>query len=230
MDITNILLALTILSVLVYGVNVGLATGLAKLSKTILLIIMAVYGGSLIITREIILPHSTVIMEVLSKNTNTFYLSLAIILLAAGILTIREWRIHDKQTKTSILLSIITPYPCFILSILALTIMLSQYSIELGNYVSLGLIFVILLTYTISRYTKLINRPYQVILGNFMISLGTYYLISALVTPNISTIRSEKLAAITIQSPTNLILLTIAIIVMMIVGIIINRKKYDILR
>ena len=57
-----------------------------------------------------------------------------------------------------------------------------------------------------------------------MITLGAYYIVSTLISPNMMMMRDEKLAAITIDSPLNLLLITVALIVVVLIGIYYNKE------
>ena len=57
-----------------------------------------------------------------------------------------------------------------------------------------------------------------------MITLGAYYLVSTLISPNMMIMRSEKLAAITISSPIALLSVVFLVIVMIAVGVMLNRE------
>ena len=225
---------LILLSILIFGINIGLATGLAKLSKKLLSLICIVYGGSILLMGYVCVIHSEIISSVIQGSNTEFYLLLAGIMLIAGILTIREWRVHDGNTKLSIYLSLIAPYPCYILSLIALILYINptkdMESIKLILFIVVALIIVIVLTYIISKYTRLVKKAYQTIMGNFMITLGSYYLLLALIMPNISIIRSGDLAAIKIGSIEEIIEFIILLIVLLIIGFILNRKSEGILK
>ncbi len=230
MDLMIIILQfLAVMSILVYGVNIGLATGLADLSKRVILFICLLYGGSVYYINYLGSTYTDIILEFVSSNNNLFYVSLGLLLIVAGIVTIREWRLHDKNTLLSIILSLSVPYLCFMLSLLLLNSYLTS-TIDLTNYTikilsSLVLIAIILITYFASKRSKSAKKSYQVIMGNYMISLGLYYLISIMVTPNIVTMRTEKLAAVSIEYPEMMVLLIISVIIMILYGIKNNKNN-----
>lgn len=235
MDIATILFEILILlSILIFGVNIGLATGLAKLSKIFLIIIDIIYGGSILIMGYIATIHSEILLSIINGSTTEFYLSLSAILLIAGILTIREWRLHDNNTKLSIYLSLIAPYPCYILSLIALILYVNPNgeleSTKIIMMIALSLMLVIVITYFISKHTRLIKKSYQSILGNFMISLGSYYLLLALIMPNMSVIRSSELAAIKIGSIEEIIEFIVLIIIFLFIGFVFSRQQDDVLK
>lgn len=228
MDYLVVLQLITILSVLVYGVNIGLSIGLANLSKKVISLICVLYGGSVFLLGTFVSSYANIILEFISFNSMFSNLALATILIIAGILTIREWRLHDNNTIVSILLSTVVPYICFMISLMFLNTSLSSLvdlnSVKVKGIMSLFLIIIILLTYFISKHSKISKKPYQIVLGNYMITLGAYYLVSTLISPNMMIMRSEKLAAITISSPIALLSVVFLVIVMIAVGVMLNRE------
>lgn len=228
MDYQVVLQVITILSVLVYGVNIGLSIGLANLSKKIITLICILYGGSVLLLGSTVTEYADVLIEFMNTNSMFTNLLLGTILMVAGLLTIREWRKHDNNTVISILLSTIVPYTCFMISLMFLNASLSS-SIDLSSWTNKGfmailVIIIILITYHISKNSKINKKPYQIVLGNYMITLGAYYIVSTLISPNMMMMRDEKLAAITIDSPLNLLLITVALIVVVLIGIYYNKE------
>ena len=57
-----------------------------------------------------------------------------------------------------------------------------------------------------------------------MITLGAYYIVSTLISPNMMTMRNQKLAAITIDSPINFVLIIIAVLIIVYIGIYLNKE------
>ena len=228
MDYQVVLQVITILSVLVYGVNIGLSIGLANLSKKIITLICILYGGSVLLLGSTVTEYADVLIEFMNTNSMFTNLLLGTILMVAGLLTIREWRKHDNNTVISILLSTIVPYACFMISLMFLNASLSS-SIDLSSWTNKGfmailVIIIILITYHISKNSKINKKPYHIVLGNYMITLGAYYIVSTLISPNMMIMRDEKLAAITIDSPLNLLLITVALIVVVLIGIYYNKE------
>ncbi|WP_323735914.1 DUF2162 domain-containing protein [Methanosphaera sp. ISO3-F5] len=228
MDYSILIQIITIISVLVYGVNIGLSIGLANLSKKVITCICILYGGSIFLLGSIVTKYSGAIIEFMNANNTFTNLLLGCLLIMAGLLTIREWRKHDNNTIISILLSTIVPYACFMISLMFLNASLAT-TIDLNSLTTKGymaalLIIIILVTYFLSKHSKINKKPYQIVLGNYMITIGAYYIVSTLISPNMMTMRNSKLAAITIDSPINLILFIIAFIIMIIIGIYYNRE------
>ena len=73
---------------------------------------------------------------------------------------------------------------------------------------------------------KVVKKPYPVLLGNFMLFVGLYFLASAIVIPNIATVLASKINPITIPSEGILIYASIGVIVLVFIGFY-TTKKYS---
>lgn len=91
MDTISILWQLGILaSIIVFGVKLGLATGLANLSKKYLATICVGYGGGVLILAQISSYYTKQIIDMIYTYNSLFFIIMAIIMILAGIFTIRE--------------------------------------------------------------------------------------------------------------------------------------------
>ena len=70
------------------------------------------------------------------------------------------------------------------------------------------------------------KKPYPVLLGNFMLFVGLYFLASAIVIPNIATVLASKMNPMTIPSVGALIYAFIAVIALLIIGFY-TTKRYS---
>jgi predicted transporter len=216
-------------SVLVFGIKIGLASGMANFSKKIITIIAASYGIGVYLIARIASMYSTEITEFVYGNNSAFYLIMAVIMIIAGVLTVREWKVHEKNTSQATAIAIIAPCPCCFMSIVV-SVLLVAPTVGLGvndlsPYVAIALFFTILISYFVSGLVmRIIKKPYPVILGNFMLFLGLYFLVSSLFLPNIAAAFQNNMGSIIIAN-TNLILWAVAIFVFfVVVGVFITRK------
>ena len=72
---------------------------------------------------------------------------------------------------------------------------------------------------------RLSNKPYPVLLGNMMLILGLYFLISGIVMPNINLVLTSKMGALSIPSVSMFIYALVLMLVLMIFGIYKTKKK-----
>lgn len=231
MDAVNILWQVGILSaVLIFGIKLGLATGLADMSKKYLALVSIGYGGGVLILTEISSHFTNQITDLIYTYNFEFFLIMAVIMILAGIFTIREYKVFEKNTTKATCMAVVAPCPCCFGSIIV-SIMLVAPSVGLGlidlSFIVAGaLVLTIVLTYFASNYlVKFINKPYPIVLGNFMFFLGIYFLLSALFLPNIAAMIQNPMDAITISSPYSLIGALMLMIVIVVIGGLISRRN-----
>ena len=231
MDAINILWQVGILSaVLIFGIKLGLATGLANMSKKYLALVSIGYGGGVLILTEISSFFTKQITDLIYTYNFEFFLIMAVIMILAGLFTIREYKVFEKNTTAATCMAVVAPCPCCFGSIIV-SIMLVAPTVGLGlmdlSFVVAGaLVLTIVLTYFASNYlVKFINKPYPIVLGNFMFFLGIYFLLSALFLPNITAMIANPMDAITISSPYYLIGALVLVLAVMFVGGLIARRN-----
>ncbi|RAP44772.1 MAG: hypothetical protein BZ134_02410 [Methanosphaera sp. SHI1033] len=234
MDIMGILWQFNIiLSLIVFGINIGLAIGLAKLSKKVLALVSIGYGTGIFILTTIATVYSQQIINTVNLNSITLYLIMAVYLIIIGIIGIKDWKVHTNDTKTSLVLDIVAPAPCFLIiivgSILNLVPTINYNTIGIEIIASITLITIITITYFITKKSASKHVPYQVSLGNFMIYTGAYFLIQGLLIPCILSIQGNQFREITIEI-LQIIIMLILVVVLIIIGIIHYRKNDDILK
>ncbi len=236
MDMMSVLWQVGIFaSVLVFGIKIGLASGLANLSKKLFALICFLYGGGVILISAIASLYADQLVQAIYSYNTIFYILMASIMIIAGLFTIREWKIHDKNTSTATSLAIIAPCPCCFGSIIASVLIVAPTigvtSLNLSWYAAVALVCVMIVTYFASNIiVRVINKPYPIVLGNFMLLLGAYFLLSAIVIPNIAGALSNTISPITINSPQDILMVIIAFAVLIISGMILNKRGKNILR
>ena len=231
MDAINILWQVGILSaVLIFGIKLGLATGLANMSKKYLALVSIGYGGGVLILTEISSFFTKQITDLIYTYNFEFFLIMAVIMILAGLFTIREYKVFERNTTAATCMAVVAPCPCCFGSIIV-SIMLVAPTVGLGlmdlSFVVAGaLVLTIVVTYFASNYlVKFINKPYPIVLGNFMFFLGIYFLLSALFLPNITAMIANPMDAITISSPYYLIGALVLVLAVMFVGGLIARRN-----
>ena len=231
MDAISILWQLGILSaVLIFGIKLGLATGLANMSKRYLALVSIGYGAGVLILTEIASFYTTQITDLIYTYNFEFFLIMAVIMILAGIFTIREYKVFERNTTAATCMAIVAPCPCCFGSILV-SILLVAPTVGLGLMnlsviVASALVLTIVLTYFASNYlVRFINKPYPIVLGNFMFFLGIYFLLSALFLPNITAMIQNPMDAITIAAVEYISISIIIILAIMAIGGIISKRN-----
>lgn len=231
MEIFSILMQVGILSaVLVFGIKVGLASGLANISKKYLAGICIGYGAGVLILSKVASYYTSQLTNLIYTYNSGFFIIMAAIMIVAGVLTIREYKVHNKNTSTATCMVVIAPCPCCFGVIIA-TILLLAPTVSIGvfilsEYVAVALVATILISYFASNtIVKFIKKPYPIILGNFELFLGVYFLLSAIVLPNIATALSKQFSGINIQSFNSLFMFIVLALVLIIIGYFMTKKS-----
>ncbi len=231
MDMMSVLWQVGIFaSVLVFGIKIGLASGLANLPKKLFAAICIAYGGGVVLISAIASLYAEQLVQAIYSYNTIFYIIMASIMIIAGLFTIREWKIHDKNTSTATSLAIIAPCPCcfgsIIASVLVVAPTIGVSSLNLSWYAAAALVGVMIVTYLASNtIIRFIKKPYPIVLGNFMLLLGAYFLLSAIVIPNIASVLTKDLTPITIASPQDLLLIILAFAILLVGGVVLTKKR-----
>ena len=235
MDMMSVLWQVGIFaSVLVFGVKIGLASGLANLSKKSFAIICIAYGGGVVLISAIASLYADQLIQAIYGYNTIFYIIMASIMIIAGLFTIREWKIHDKNTSTATSLAIIAPCPCCFGSIIASVLIVAPTigvsSLNLSWYAAAALVAVMVVTYLASNtIIRFIRKPYPIVLGNFMLLLGAYFLLSAIVIPNIAGALTKTVSPITIGSPQDILMIILVFAILIVGGMVLTKRGRNIL-
>ena len=231
MDTISLLWQFGILAaVLVFGIKLGLAVGLANLSKKYLATVCLGYGGGVLILAEISSHYTNQITDLIYTYNSLFFIIMAVIMILAGIFTIREWKQFERNTTAATCAAVIAPCPCCFGSIIVSTLLVAPTvglgAVDLSVYVALALVLTIVFTYFASNvFVRYVDKPYPIVLGNFMFFLGIYFLLSALVIPNIAAIMNKTMGSISIVSMDSLLGSILALIILIAIGIVFTRKR-----
>ncbi len=188
------------------------------------------YGTGVLILTEISSFFTEQITDLIYTYNFEFFLIMAIIMILAGLFTIREYKVFERNTTAATCMAVVAPCPCCFGSIIV-SIMLVAPTVGLGLMdlslvVAGALVLTIVLTYFLSNYLiKFINKPYPIVLGNFMFFLGIYFLLSALFLPNITAMIQNPMDAISISSPYSLIGALVMVLVVIAIGGLISRRN-----
>ncbi|MDO5841936.1 MAG: DUF2162 domain-containing protein [Methanobrevibacter ruminantium] len=231
MDILSALWQLGVFAaVILFGTKLGIASGLANLSKRNLALLCLAYGGGIMLLSAIASLYTSQMTEIINSYNSIIYLIMAIIMIFSGIYTIKEWKKHENNTMRTTRMILVAPCPCYFGSILANIIMAAPTiglgAFSLSQYVAIAMVLVILLGYFASNLiVKFLKKPYPIVIGNFMLFLGIYFLLSSILIPNIIQAFNQSMRYMTIPSLTSLALTFLLAIGIAIMGIMISRRN-----
>ena len=216
-------------AVLVFGVKIGLASGFAGLSKKAATAIAIGYGIGILILSAMISGYTDIIYKIIYDYNFVIFLVMAVVIIYAGFHTIKEWKVHQKNHASATCMAMIAPCPCCFGAVIAAIILASPFigasSLAIGKYAALFLTLTILIFYIASgAIVKIVKKPYPVLLGNFMLFVGFYFLASAIVIPNIATAMTSKMNPMTVPSINMMIYASIVVIILLMIGIYTSRR------
>ncbi|OED30489.1 DUF2162 domain-containing protein [Methanosphaera sp. WGK6] len=220
-------------AVLIFGIKIGLTLGFAGITRKGVLKILAGYGISLTILSYIVQPYTEQLYTFVYNYTGYIFAAIAIVILITGFKTVYDWKITGTNVGSTTSMAVIAPCPCcfgaILTSILIVAPMTGISSVSLGALSSVMLIVVMGLTYLFStEIVKRIHKPYPIVLGNFMIFIGLYFVLCLIILPNMSLATSGT--AIQIESIINVAYMIIAILALMFVGVIYAKRNSRLLK
>ncbi|MDO5851358.1 MAG: DUF2162 domain-containing protein [Methanobacteriaceae archaeon] len=222
-------------AILVFGVKIGLAMGFAGLTKKQAVLITLGYGIGVVVLSVLCTPFTDLIYTIVYGYSSVLFSIMALVILYTGFDTVKEWRRTREDHATASCMAMIAPCPCcfgsIIASIILVTPMLKVSVVEIGIYSAIALMISMILFYLISeQVVKRIDKPFPVVLGNFMIFVGLYFLLSVIILPNMISAGASSSSPITIGSLNNLLLVIVGAILLMLMGAMVTKNNSELIR
>jgi predicted transporter len=200
LDFTWLAASGVLIGIIIFALKVSLGCGLASLSRNETLCIATSYLAlSLVMGLALGLVPEGAISSIMKMGV-TMHLAIALLLVAMGVATAREWNRHgrDLSRKTFWVLSIPCPacLAATFLSCSALAGLLEIDGWKVGAVV--GLIFfasIAILSTTVGKVGKAPSA-----LGNVMIFVGLFYILSMLLIPAYLKTQYTPFAPVTIPA------------------------------
>lgn len=215
-------------AVLIFGLKIGLALGFSGIEKKKVLLILIGYGVALTIFSYVLTPYTQQVYTFVYQYTSGIFACIAIVILITGFKTIYDWKVTGKDVGSGTCMAVVAPCPCCFGAILASIMLVAPIagvsSITLGVFSSVALVLVMGVTYFLSmQIVKRMKQPYPIVLGNFMIFIGLYFVLCLIILPNMAYITTGT--SIEIQSIENVSLMIVSVLCLLIAGGIFARNK-----
>ena len=215
-------------AVLIFGLKIGLAFGFSGIEKKKVLLILVGYGVALTIFSYVLTPYTQQVYTFVYQYTSGIFACIAIVILITGFKTIYDWKVTGKDVGSGTCMAVVAPCPCCFGAILASIMLVAPIagvsSITLGVFSSVALVLVMGITYFLSmQIVKRMKQPYPIVLGNFMIFIGLYFVLCLIILPNMAYITTGT--SIEIQSIENVSLMIVSVLCLLIAGGIFARNK-----
>ena len=208
-------------AVLIFGLKIGLALGFSGIEKKKVLLILVGYGVALTIFSYVLTPYTQQVYTFVYQYTSGIFACIAIVILITGFKTIYDWKVTGKDVGSGTCMAVVAPCPCCFGAILASIMLVAPIagvsSITLGVFSSVALVLVMGITYFLSmQIVKRMKQPYTIVLGNFMIFIGLYFVLCLIILPNMAYITTGT--SIEIQSIENVSLMIVSVLCLLIAG------------
>lgn len=215
-------------AVLIFGLKIGLALGFSGIEKKKVLLILVGYGVALTIFSYVLTPYTQQVYTFVYQYTSGIFACIAIVILITGFKTIYDWKVTGKDVGSGTCMAVVAPCPCCFGAILASIMLVAPIagvsSITLGVFSSVALVLVMGITYFLSmQIVKRMKQPYPIVLGNFMIFIGLYFVLCLIILPNMAYVTTGT--SIEIQSIENVSLMIVSVLCLLIAGGIFARNK-----
>lgn len=215
-------------AVLIFGLKIGLALGFSGIEKKKVLLILVGYGVALTIFSYVLTPYTQQVYTFVYQYTSGIFACIAIVILITGFKTIYDWKVTGKDVGSGTCMAVVAPCPCCFGAILASIMLVAPIagvsSITLGVFSSVALVLVMGVTYFLSmQIVKRMKQPYPIVLGNFMIFIGLYFVLCLIILPNMAYITTGT--SIEIQSIENVSLMIVSVLCLLIAGGIFAKNK-----
>jgi len=199
LDLTWLSISGVLIGILIFALKVSLGFGLASLNRREVLSIAA---GYLIISLFMgmaieLLPEDS-LAAILNAGV-AMHLAVALLLVALGVMTARKWNNHhhDISRKTFWVLSMPCP-ACLAASFISCSFLAGLVDIDPWKIGALvGLLFFICIAAFSTALGRIKGTPSS--LGNAMIFLGIFYILSILLIP--AYLNSQKITFLSISPP-----------------------------
>jgi len=217
-------------AILLFGVKIGLAMGFSGLSKKVGVLIALGYGVGIFLLSTVITDSSSVVYQTIISYNFVMFSVMSLIIIYAGLHTIREWKINQKNHAKATCAAMIAPCPCCFTAVIAAIVLASPVigasSALIGKYAAILMTLTILVVYFSSDIiVKVVNKPYPILLGNLMLFVGIYFLASVILLPNINQVLLSPMKPYDMHAMTTLIYVMIFTIALVVIGFIKTKKE-----
>jgi len=199
LDLTWLSISGVLIGILIFALKVSLGCGLASLSRREVLSIAA---GYLIISLFMGMAIELLPENALNATLNAgvaMHLAVALMLVALGVMTARRWNSHhhDISRKTFWVLSMPCP-ACLAASFLSCSFLAGLVDIDPWK---IGALVGILFFFSIAIFSTALGRikGTPASLGNAMIFIGIFYILSILLIP--AYLNSQKISFLSTSQP-----------------------------
>lgn len=214
--------------VLLLGINIGLSMGLTQSSIWKILSVSALCGVVLLVL-SMIANYIGFLYDITNEYIPYVVGIIGAITLINGIYTIIRWKKEKEEYYPFTSVTTMIPLICLYMGFFFTAILLNTKNMVpdlLLISIIMALIFTVIITlsYLFSNFLKHAERPYPVLLANFMILIGFFFLIIGLFIPIIKEMTAVQTDPLIIGSSSSLIFLIMAGVGVLLIGVYLRRE------
>lgn len=219
---------LVISLVVLLGINIGLTVGITQFPRGKVLSISVLYGA-ILFTLSMMVYYFTFLYDITNEYIPYIIGIIGVLTLINGIYTIIRWKKDGDEYHPFTSVTTMTSSICCFVGYFFTAILLNNKNTEpdfLLLSITMAVLFAIIITifYLFSYFLRHAERPYPVLLGNFMILNGFYFIIAGLFIPTIKSMTTIQTNPLTIDSTSSLIFLIMAGAGVFLVGVYLTRE------
>lgn len=210
------------------GINIGLSMGLTQFSGSKILSLSALYGA-ILLALSLIVNYTTFLYDFTNEYIIYVIGIIGVVTIINGIYTIIRWKKEKKENYPLTSLTTMIPSICCFAGFFFTAVLLNNKNAEpdfLLITITMAVLFAIIITifYLFSNFLRHAERPYPVLLGNFMILNGFFFVIAGLFIPTIEAMATIQTEPLTIDSSSSLIFLIMAGLGVFLIGVYLKRE------
>ena len=226
-EITWVFLIISI--IILFGINIGLALGLTKLSYKKVILYSMIFCVLIFISIILMNEYGSIFYNIIIKFISEILGFIGILTVLTGIFTIKNWK-KEKKINYSVPIGLLSSLICCFVGIVCASVLLiSDKVLTFGSNISLtlSLLIIIMGSHAFSKFLKKAETPFPIILGNFMILTGFYFIIGATFIPNLNTLSSIQMNPLYINSSLSVLFVLIAGFGVFLLGVFIQNRISD---
>lgn len=224
-----------ILTVLVFGIIIGLIVAFKNISKVFAVTLAIEYGMGVLILTNLAFIYFNIAYKFVNDYNFSIFAAISIILIFTGFYTLKKWRGHCENNVNILRLPLVVLLPCCWGAVIADIVLASPFievsAAFVGQYAAVFLSLTILAFYFASgAIIRVLKTPYPVLLGNFMLFFGLYFLASAIVIPNISAALQSPFKPMNMPSIETVGCTVIFVVLLAFIGFYMTKKQSNLIQ
>lgn len=195
---------------------------LKKTSRVNFALITVLYTISILVILSILTPVISMVYKPINQYIAEVIGILGLIILMAGIFTIKNWKRNKKITYLNSPAFMVPIFGGIVGVIAVYTLLIGptpENTLEITVPISLGFLLTIFIAFGFSKFLKKLEKPYSIIISNFMVLVGFYFMMFAAFIPNIATLANVHMEPLYLRSSNYVVFLVIAVIGIFLCGV-----------